>query len=94
MGSNTPAGRLARLRGRIGAHSLHAKYDSRELTAAGRKAAAENLNKRLLLEIDPNNELPGAEGARRLEHARRAHFSRLALKRPKAGHKRGGEVGA
>ena len=34
------------LRAKIGAHSLHARYDSRDLTAPARKAAAENLNKR------------------------------------------------
>jgi hypothetical protein len=78
------------LRGKIGAHSLHAKYDSRDLTAPGRKASAENLNKRLLAEIDPRNELPEGERARRLDHARRAYFSRLALKRSRKARPRGG----
>lgn len=32
------AGKTARLRGRIGAHPLHAKYDSREITAPARAA--------------------------------------------------------
>ena len=66
---------------RIGAHSLHAQHDSRELTAPARKAAAAKLNARLLAEIDPNNELSDKERARRLDHARKAHFSRLALAR-------------
>ena len=71
------------LRARIGAHSLHAKHDPRVTTAPGRKAAADKLNARLLAEIDPHNELPETERARRLEHARKAHFSRLALGRVK-----------
>jgi hypothetical protein len=71
------------LRARIGAHSLHAKHDSSVVSAPGRKAAAEKLSKRLLAEFDPNNSLSEEEHARRLEHARRAHFARLALRRSK-----------
>ena len=71
------------LRARIGAHSLHAQRDSRETTAPGRKAAADKLNARLLAEIDPDSILPLDERARRLEHARRAYFCSLALKRTK-----------
>lgn len=71
------------LRARIAAHSLHASHDSAELTAPARKAATEKLNERLLADIDPDNTLSEAERARRLEHARKAHFGRLALKRAK-----------
>ena len=72
------------IRARIGAHSLHAQRDSRELTAPARRAATDKLNQRLLAEIDPhNNELSDKERARRLDHARKAHFSRLALARGK-----------
>jgi hypothetical protein len=78
----TPAERT--LRARIGAHSLHAQRDSTALTAPARRAATEKLNERLLAEIDPANTLSESERARRLDHARRAHFSRLALKRVKA----------
>jgi len=70
---------LPSIRGRIGAHVLHSKYDSKELTAPARAAATTALNERLLQEIDPANELPDAERLRRLEHARKAYFSRLAL---------------
>ena len=68
------------IRARIGAHSLHAQHDIRVISAPGRKAAGNKLNARLLLEIDPKDLLSEAERARRLEHARRAHFSKLALK--------------
>ena len=71
------------LRARIGAHCLHAQHDPRITSAPGRKAAAEKLNERLLAEIDPDNSLPEEERARRLEHARRAYFLRLALRRSK-----------
>ena len=81
------------IRARIGAHSLHAKHDPRVTTAPGRKAAAEKLNERLLAEIDPHNELPEAERTRRLEHARKAHFSRLALKRARTWRQKGGGNG-
>ena len=81
------------LRARIAAHSLHAMRDSCELTAPARRAAREKLNERLLAEIDPRNELPEGERARRLEHARKAHFLRLRLKGLQAKKKRGGGQG-
>ena len=68
---------------RIGAYSLHAQHDSRVTSAPGRKAAAQALNDRLLAEIDPEGTLSETERARRLECARKAHFSRLALKSAK-----------
>ena len=61
-------------RGRIGAHRLHAMYDSRELTAAGRAAFLARFER----EVDPDGSLPEAERQRRAEHARKAHFARLA----------------
>ena len=68
------------IRARIGAHSLHSQHDTRVISAPGRKAAGDKLNARLLLEIDPEDLLSEDERALRLEHARRAHFSKLALK--------------
>lgn len=65
---------------RIGAHVLHSKYDSAALTAKARAAAARSLNDRLLADIDPHGTLPPHERERRLAHARRAHFMRLAQK--------------
>ena len=77
-------------RARIGAHSLHAKYDPRVTSAPGRQAAADKLNAKLLAEIDPDGILSETERARRLHHARRAYFSRLALKRIKNKRGKGG----
>lgn len=71
-------------RGRIGAHRLHATHDARETTASARAAARTALDRRLLAEIDPDAALPEVERARRLGHARKAHFQRLALKSAQA----------
>lgn len=72
--------RQASLRARIAAHRLHSTHDSREITALARAASAEELDARLLAEIDAS--CPGLlpeERAKRLHHARRAHFAQLAL---------------
>ncbi|MDP9364133.1 MAG: hypothetical protein M3Q10_07900 [Chloroflexota bacterium] len=61
-------------RGRIGAHRLHALYDSKELTAPARAAFLARFER----EVDPTGSLPEEERRRRAEHARKAHFSRLA----------------
>lgn len=64
------------LRGRMGAHALHAKYDSREVTAPARAAFFARFER----EVDPENVLPEAERRRRAEHARKAYYAGLALK--------------
>ena len=69
-----------RMRARIGAHQLHSRYSGTEITSAARETAQTNLNARLLQEIDPDHSLTERERARRLEHGRKAHFARLALK--------------
>ncbi|MDP8955692.1 MAG: hypothetical protein M3N24_01840 [Actinomycetota bacterium] len=66
----------ARLRGRIGALSIHARYDSKALTAKARERFLE----RFLDEVDPKRELPEKERLRRAASARRAYFARLALR--------------
>jgi hypothetical protein len=63
------------LRARVGAHTLHSKYDSRELTAKARTRFFE----RFLNEVDPERKLPEPERLRRAEHALRAHMTRLAM---------------
>lgn len=63
--------------GRIGAFSLHAQ--GRTNTGPGRKAFLERFEH----EVDPDGELEPRERARRAEAARRAYFSRLALKSAK-----------
>jgi hypothetical protein len=61
--------------GRLGAHCLHARYDSRELTATARSA----FMRRFEDEVDPQRVLPPEERARRAGHARSAYFQRLAI---------------
>ena len=68
------------IRGRIGAYSLHALNDTHEVSLPGRVAAASLLEARLLAELDPENRLSTAERERRLEHAKKAHFQKLALR--------------
>jgi hypothetical protein len=68
------------LAGRIGAYSVHAKYDSRELTAPGRKAFLDRFER----EVDPEGLLPEAERLGRAEYARKAYFTKLALASAKA----------
>jgi hypothetical protein len=64
------------LRASIAAHAMHAKNDSREITANARAAFL----KRFLDEVDAVTPgLPGAERLRRAEHLLRAHMKRLAL---------------
>lgn len=69
---------------RIGAHSLHAQYDSRQLTANGRAKFLQ----RFLDEVDKDRVLPEPERLRRAEHARSAYFAKLALKSAQARRKR------
>jgi hypothetical protein len=61
-------------RGRIGAHVLHSRYDSRELTAAARASFLSRFER----EVDPSGSLPPEERAKRATHARKAYFARLA----------------
>ena len=83
------AGSSHALRGRIGAFALHAKYDSREITAPARAKFLQ----RFLDEVDPERVLPEAERNRRADFARKRYFARLALRsaqvraRRKAGRK-------
>lgn len=68
------------LRARLAAHAMHAKNDPRVTTANGRAAFLD----KFLDEVDPDRTLPEAERNRRAEHARKAHFTRLALLSAKA----------
>lgn len=74
---------LASIRGRIGAYSLHALYDSREITSAARSRFLQRFEK----EVDPEHQLLPEERQRRAMMARRAHFQRLALASAKARQK-------
>lgn len=64
------------LRARIAAHSLHARYDSRDLTAPARHAFLARFER----DVDPEGVLPDRERMRRAESARKAYFARLALR--------------
>lgn len=63
------------LTGRLGAYTLHSKYDSRELLKPARAAFESKFER----EVDPEGVLPIEERKRRAEMARKAHFTRLAL---------------
>lgn len=73
-----------RLRARLGAETLHSRYDSRELTARAR----ETFLARFEREVDPDGVLPPAERLRRATHARKAYFVGMALKSAKARRRR------
>ena len=66
----------AALLGRIGAHAAHSRHDSTEMTAKAR----ETFLSRFEREVDPDGVLTPEERRRRAEHAKRAYFSRLALR--------------
>ncbi len=76
------------LHSRLAAHTLHSKYDSRELTAPARKAFLERFER----EVDPDWVLEPAERRRRAEHAKKAHFYRMALASARARKKGGGDA--
>ena len=71
------------LHARLAAQTLHSKYDSRDLTANARKTFLQRFED----EVDPDRELPEDERIRRAESARRAYFTRLALKSAQARRK-------
>ncbi len=76
------------LHARMAAHVLHSRYDSKELTAPARRAFLERFER----EVDPDGILPEAERRRRAGHARKAHFTRLALASSRARKKGGGDA--
>lgn len=69
----------ASLIARLGAYAMHAKNDAQQTTAKGR---AEFLSRfeREVIEADPSIVGNAAEIARRTEYARKAYFTKLALK--------------
>ncbi len=71
------------LQSRIAAHTLHSKVDATAHTAPARKAFLERFER----EVDPEGVLPLGERRRRAEHARKAYFTRLALRSAQARRK-------
>jgi len=77
-----------KLRAQIAAHESWAHTDDRSArTANARKALLDKFED----EVDPERKLTPAERAKRAEHARKAHFKRLALKSARARRRRGGD---
>lgn len=81
------------IRGRIGAHALHATHDPRQTTAKARATFLQRFEK----EVDPEGTLSPEERARRAHHARKLHFARLALasakkRRQRAARKEAGDA--
>lgn len=68
------------LRARMAAYTLHATHDSRLTTRAAREAFMARFER----QVDPDGQLPLSERTRRAEAAKKAYFSRLALKSAKA----------
>lgn len=77
----TPAERT--MRARLAAHTLHAMVDSREHTEPARQAFMERFED----QVDPDRVLSLAERRRRAEQAKKAYFTRLALKSVQARRK-------
>ena len=71
----------ARLRGRIGALTLHSRGGT--TTQAARAAFMARFDR----EVDPEGSLTPEERSRRASYARRLYFSRLALASAKARHR-------
>ena len=72
-----PSDRSARAR--IAAWEKAAQGDTREHTAAAREKSPAKLDY-FLGRVDPDGVLPLAERTRRAEAARKAHFTRMALR--------------
>jgi hypothetical protein len=78
------------LRGKIGAHVLHATHDSTEVTRPAREAFLAGFAR----QVDPDQTLSDSERQKRAGHARRAHMARLALASARARNKMASEVPA
>lgn len=69
------------LRASLAAHEMHARHDSREVTANARAGFLA----KFLREVDAATPgLPDTERLRRAEHLLRAHMQRLALRSSRA----------
>lgn len=85
--SLTPSERT--LRSQIAAHESWSRTTDRTARTAKARAAALDRFER---DVDPEGVLAPEERARRAEHARKAHFKRLALKSAQARRRRGGDA--
>jgi len=70
-----------KLRAQLAAHTSWAGTENRPARTRNARAA---FDERFEREVDPEGALPPAERAKRVENARQAYFTRLALKSAKA----------
>jgi hypothetical protein len=78
-GELTPSERA--MRARIASYASWARTEDRSArTAPGNRALMSSFER----QVDPNGELPEAERLKRADAAKKAHFSRMALKSAKA----------
>jgi len=70
--------------GRIGAYTMHSRYDGNELTRPAREVFWSKFEG----DVDPEGIPDPAERARRAETARKAHFARLAYLSARARRRR------
>ena len=68
------------MRARIAAYTLHSRTDGRELTTPARQAFLDRFER----DVDPSGSLSPAERSKRAAAARKAYFTKLALKSSKA----------
>lgn len=73
------------LRARLAAHESWARTADPTARTAPARAA---MDARFGREVDPDGTLPPAERARRADHARRAYYTRLALRSAQARRRR------
>jgi len=71
------------MRARLAARVSHSRSDPKERT----RAARDKFEQRFLDEVDTDRSLPEVERLRRAGHARKAYFTRLALKSAQARRK-------
>jgi hypothetical protein len=79
--ANGPSSKELAIRGRVGAHVSWANTPDRAAPTAPGRAA---FNERFYRAVDPDGALSDAEREFRALHARKAYFTRLALKSAQA----------
>jgi hypothetical protein len=67
------------LRARLAAHSMHARHDSKEVSQPARDASPGS-DDYWEKQVDPDGILEPAERLRRAGHAKKAYFTKLALR--------------
>lgn len=80
MAASDPSAAERTLIARAGGHALIAKYGSGPISARARAGFMARFER----EVDPDGVLDPAERTDRAEHAKKAYFTRLALKSARA----------